>query len=101
MIMTTRMFRRETSEQLEISHQPMRDVTLLLFGPTVSWRAGSDNCSWLLLTSGPGLINGMTFPLCFLVWLLLVGEENVAFHSTIPFYVAFWWNVAATAKRHV
>jgi hypothetical protein len=31
MIMTTRMFRRETSEQLEISHQPMQDVTLLLF----------------------------------------------------------------------
>lgn len=45
--------------------------------------------------------NRHDFPLCFWFGFRLYGEENVAFHSTIPFYVAFWWNVATTAQRHV
>jgi hypothetical protein len=61
MIMTTRMFRRETSEQLENSQQPMRDVTLLLLGPNASWWRGSDAFLRRLLAFGFGLITGMTF----------------------------------------
>lgn len=55
------MFRRETSEQLENSQQPMRDVTLLLLGPNASRWRGSDAFLRRLLAFGFGLITGMTF----------------------------------------
>jgi hypothetical protein len=39
------------------------------------------------------------FFLCFTFCLKAGG--NVALHSTIPFYLAFSWDVATKAERHV
>jgi hypothetical protein len=67
------------------SHQPMRDVTLLLFGPNASLQAGSDNCCWLLLTPGLGLIKRHDFPLCFWFGFCLLAKRTWLFIALYHF----------------